>query len=182
MLRWDGGYFVPRGDGRYYLGATVEEQWLRSRAHGAAAYELLRDASELIPGALELELEEHFVGLRPGTPDNLPRIERLDPRTTVSGHRPLSQRGAAGPADRRPRLRATRRGAESSIEASRKCAYPLSSPRQDPPSGDLLDVLAAPDRGVAVAVDAEVVPRSAWDDTTIPDGARVEVLPAVQGG
>jgi sulfur carrier protein len=37
-------------------------------------------------------------------------------------------------------------------------------------------------RGVAVAVDGEVVPRSAWDDTELRDGQRVEVLGAIQGG
>src|SRR5258706_1289091 len=37
-----------------------------------AAYALLRDASELVPGILELEIEELVVGLRPGTPDNAP--------------------------------------------------------------------------------------------------------------
>jgi sulfur carrier protein len=46
----------------------------------------------------------------------------------------------------------------------------------------LLDALGAPDRGVAVAVDAEVVPRGEWDAFAVPDGARVEVLTAVQGG
>ena len=37
-------------------------------------------------------------------------------------------------------------------------------------------------RGLAVAVDAEVVPRSQWDRRELHDGARVEVLTAVQGG
>jgi sulfur carrier protein len=37
-------------------------------------------------------------------------------------------------------------------------------------------------RGVAVAVDGEVVPRSEWESTELTDGARVEVLQAVQGG
>jgi sulfur carrier protein len=37
-------------------------------------------------------------------------------------------------------------------------------------------------RGVAVAVDGEVVPRSSWDTFALPDGARVEVLTAMQGG
>ena len=42
---------------------------------------------------------------------------------------------------------------------------------------------ATPDgRGVAVAVDGEVVPRGAWATTPVPPGARVEVLTAVQGG
>jgi len=37
-------------------------------------------------------------------------------------------------------------------------------------------------RGVAVALDGEVVTRAAWDSTELADGARVEVLQAVQGG
>lgn len=37
-------------------------------------------------------------------------------------------------------------------------------------------------RGVAVAVDGEVVPRAAWATFAVSDGARVEVLTAMQGG
>ena len=37
-------------------------------------------------------------------------------------------------------------------------------------------------RGIAVAVDGEVVPRAGWSTFAIPDGARVEVLTAMQGG
>jgi len=37
-------------------------------------------------------------------------------------------------------------------------------------------------RGVAVAVDAEVVPRGQWADTELHEGARVEILRAIQGG
>jgi sulfur carrier protein len=37
-------------------------------------------------------------------------------------------------------------------------------------------------RGIAVAVDGEVVPRAGWSDFAIPDRARVEVLTAMQGG
>lgn len=37
-------------------------------------------------------------------------------------------------------------------------------------------------RGFAVAVDGEVVPRGAWDSTPLRDGARVEIVAAVQGG
>ena len=40
----------------------------------------------------------------------------------------------------------------------------------------------SPFRGVAVAVDGEVVPRGAWDATELQEGAQVEVLQAVQGG
>jgi sulfur carrier protein len=37
-------------------------------------------------------------------------------------------------------------------------------------------------RGVAVAVEGEVVPRAEWERLRIPEGARVEVLTAMQGG
>jgi len=37
-------------------------------------------------------------------------------------------------------------------------------------------------RGIAVAVDGEVVPRAEWDSRPLSDGARVEVLTAMQGG
>jgi len=49
---------------------------------------------------------------------------------------------------------------------------------------DLLATLDVPleGRGVAVAIDAEVVPRGAWAATVLEDGARVEVVHAVQGG
>ena len=36
--------------------------------------------------------------------------------------------------------------------------------------------------GIAVAVNGEVVPRSAWDATGLQPGDRVEVLTAAQGG
>lgn len=37
-------------------------------------------------------------------------------------------------------------------------------------------------RGTAVALDGEVVPRGRWPRTELTDGARVEVVVAVQGG
>lgn len=37
-------------------------------------------------------------------------------------------------------------------------------------------------RGVAAAINGEVVARAAWSSTTIGDGDRVEVLTAIGGG
>jgi glycine oxidase len=76
VVRYQGGYLVPRGDGRYVLGATVEERGFRELPTAGGLYELLRDAHELVPGCSELELEELAVGFRPGTPDNAPSIGR----------------------------------------------------------------------------------------------------------
>ena len=49
---------------------------------------------------------------------------------------------------------------------------------------DLLGRLDVPAeaRGVAVAVDAEVVPRGEWTSIELHEGSRVEVVQAVQGG
>ena len=37
-------------------------------------------------------------------------------------------------------------------------------------------------RGIAAAVDGEVVPRDQWQGVALADGQRVEVVQAVQGG
>lgn len=41
---------------------------------------------------------------------------------------------------------------------------------------------ADPARGLAVAVDGDVVPRGEWGSRVLEEGQRVEVLRAVQGG
>lgn len=48
----------------------------------------------------------------------------------------------------------------------------------------LVESLGLPERarGVAVAIDGEVVPRATWGTHAVPEGARVEVLTAMQGG
>jgi sulfur carrier protein len=55
---------------------------------------------------------------------------------------------------------------------------------EDATVASLVETLALPaaGRGVAVAVDREVVPRGAWDSTALAEGAKVEVVHAVQGG
>lgn len=45
----------------------------------------------------------------------------------------------------------------------------------------LLERLGFPDRGVAVAVNRAVLPRSEWG-SMVPEGAAIDVLTAVQGG
>jgi glycine oxidase len=74
VLRMGSGYVVPRADGRYVLGATVEERGFDTTVTAGAVYELLRDAGELVPGISELVIEEVSAGLRPATPDNSPAI------------------------------------------------------------------------------------------------------------
>ncbi len=45
----------------------------------------------------------------------------------------------------------------------------------------LMGRLGYPDKGIAVAVNWAVLPRSEWD-SVLPAGAKVEVVTAVQGG
>ena len=87
VVRMEGGYLVPRDDGGYVLGATVEEQGWDTTVTAGPVWELLRDAIELVPGLAELELEELSAGLRPGTPDNAPVIgPRPDGVVLATGH------------------------------------------------------------------------------------------------
>jgi glycine oxidase len=81
-------YLVPRADGRYVLGATMEERGHDRTPTAGGLYELLRDMSEVVPGVLELEIAELEAGLRPATPDNLPAIGAgaLDGLFWAAGH------------------------------------------------------------------------------------------------
>ncbi len=46
----------------------------------------------------------------------------------------------------------------------------------------LASELALPERGVAIARNGEVVPRSRWHETPLHDGDAIELVTAVQGG
>jgi sulfur carrier protein len=58
-------------------------------------------------------------------------------------------------------------------------------PRDLAPGVTLADVVSQVTesaKGVAAALNGEVVPRRAWPDTPLADGAQVEIVTAVQGG
>lgn len=66
-------YLVPRADGEIVLGATSREDGLDAPNSGGV-FQLLRDASSIVPGLWETELHEVMARARPGTPDDLPVI------------------------------------------------------------------------------------------------------------
>jgi sulfur carrier protein len=66
-------------------------------------------------------------------------------------------------------------------------AVTINGERRELDDGATIEVAVraagAPDgRGVAVALDGEVVPRGEWATTEVHEGQEVEVLHAVQGG
>jgi glycine oxidase len=88
VVRTEECYLVPRGDGRYVLGATVEERGFDAAVTAGGVHDLLRAAVEVVPGVAELELEAALAGLRPGTPDNAPVLGPgvLDGLHWATGH------------------------------------------------------------------------------------------------
>ncbi|MCQ2227704.1 MAG: sulfur carrier protein ThiS [Bacteroidales bacterium] len=47
---------------------------------------------------------------------------------------------------------------------------------------DLSKQLSLPDKGVAVAVDMQMVPRAQWPETNLSDGQKIIIIKAVSGG
>lgn len=73
-------YIVPRGDGRFMIGATMIENDEPGRITARGMLELLGAAYTVHPAFAEAEIVETGAGVRPAFRDNLPRL-RLDGRT-----------------------------------------------------------------------------------------------------
>jgi glycine oxidase len=67
-------YCVPRGDGRYVVGATMEHRGEDRTVTAWAVHDLLRELFEVVPAAREFVLEEALAGLRPATASGDPLI------------------------------------------------------------------------------------------------------------
>lgn len=83
-----GVYIVPRPDGEVAVGASAAERGFDTVPRAGDAYELLRDALEVVPELGEYELREVRAGLRPGTPDNAPILGAVGPPRVIAatGH------------------------------------------------------------------------------------------------
>jgi glycine oxidase len=69
-------YIVPRGGGRFMLGATMIESERAGHVTARSAMELLNAAYALHPAFGEAEIVELGCDLRPAFPDNLPRLRK----------------------------------------------------------------------------------------------------------
>lgn len=80
-------YLVPRRDGRILIGATMQFLQPHNKTTRAARDFLLRAAQRLMPN-LRFEIEDHWAGLRPATPDNLPILGRtsIENLFVATGH------------------------------------------------------------------------------------------------
>lgn len=67
-------YIVPRGDGRFMLGATMVESSDRRGVSARSAMELLNAAYALHPAFGEAEILEMGANIRPALPDNMPAV------------------------------------------------------------------------------------------------------------
>ena len=72
----DNFYLIPRRDGHILAGSTLEETGFDKRVTAQARKVLLERAHALVPALSEETLAGHWAGLRPGSPHNIPIIDR----------------------------------------------------------------------------------------------------------
>jgi glycine oxidase len=66
------GYVTPKVDGTVVVGATQEEVGFDTRTTAEGVASMLALGPKLVPALAQAEIAEIKVGLRPGTPDDLP--------------------------------------------------------------------------------------------------------------
>lgn len=76
ILYREGLYVIPRADGHILIGSTLEDVGFDKSVTEFARTGLLAGASALLPWLAELPVVAHWAGLRPGSPDNIPIIDR----------------------------------------------------------------------------------------------------------
>ncbi len=78
-------YIVPRGEGRFMVGATMIENEERGRVRARALLDLIGAAYTVHPAFGEAEVVEIGCDVRPAFPDNLPRLRLQGRRLHVNG-------------------------------------------------------------------------------------------------
>nr|WP_299246002.1 glycine oxidase ThiO [uncultured Halomonas sp.] len=70
----DGRYLIPRADGRVLIGSTLEHADFDKTPTDQAYASLHASAVAMLPALATCEVEHHWAGLRPGSPDGVPFI------------------------------------------------------------------------------------------------------------
>lgn len=74
VVLMDGRYVIPRADGRVLAGSTLEECGFDKGTSREARTSLWESAVAIVPALADCEVEHHWAGLRPGSPDGVPFI------------------------------------------------------------------------------------------------------------
>lgn len=74
MILSDNRYLIPRKDGRILCGSTIEHTGFDRSTSETVKEELYESAVSLFPALAALEIENHWAGLRPGSPEGVPYI------------------------------------------------------------------------------------------------------------
>jgi glycine oxidase len=67
-------YVIPRKDGRILIGSTLEHAGFQKTTTAEAKEALYRTAVEMFPLLKRTPIEDHWAGLRPGSPNGVPYI------------------------------------------------------------------------------------------------------------
>jgi len=87
VLRTGNVYIVPRGQGRYTIGSTVESAGFDKEIYPDRIHGLFQRAIDLWPLLRDARIAESWTGLRPGSDDGLPILDRSgDRRWVATGH------------------------------------------------------------------------------------------------
>jgi glycine oxidase len=84
----NGGYLVPRLDGRLIVGGTVEERGFDDNLTAGGLLALLDGAWRAVPTIEDLPVAETWVGFRPGSRDDAPMLGpgAIDGLVVATGH------------------------------------------------------------------------------------------------
>ncbi len=76
ILFRNGLYLIPRRDGHVLAGSTLEDAGFDKSTDAATLQRLHAEAAELLPILAGMQPVQHWAGLRPGSPGNIPVIDR----------------------------------------------------------------------------------------------------------
>ena len=74
VILMGGRYVIPRNDGRVLVGSTLEREGFDKNTTQQAYDSLYQTAIQIIPALARCEVEHHWAGLRPGSPEGVPFI------------------------------------------------------------------------------------------------------------
>jgi len=74
VVRGPEAYLAPKSNGRIVVGATSEEMGFDTTVTAGGLYDLLEGAWEVVPGILDLPVDETWAGLRPASRDHAPLL------------------------------------------------------------------------------------------------------------